>query len=513
MSEEIKLTLQDLGIPSVEPKEEQKTEIITPQSVGGIEGVESVQDISDIAPFEPKRNVNKEFEEKTLQTIDENIERVKGELMENVIQPLKDQVAVARLEAEADGIEIADPVIIDTGEPNTIIESDPADNIESFSIDESDLKELIGEDEEEETEEEQEVEVSPEEKQRRDEIFSKYQGQIREVIRPVSKQLDLKKFRISTHNIGVNKALERTSRIANTGQWPLMNTGRLITFSGLGGEEIVGLNPRQYANKLQHARATYSILYNHLIDPNKPKTMEAWLNSICAFDETYVHFAQYLATFRESNYITYNCQKCRDIDLRKVDINDMIVFPNDKVKAKFNKLMTNGEDSTPSMLESRLVQVSDEYAIALAAPSIWGVVFETSVLDQAFSQKYASVLGALAYIRDIYVINSDNESLVPVDINPDKDNLAKSVRRKVVAYYNIIKSLTPDQYSLINGEIVNINSALADEITFKIPSANCSYRFKNGEACNTILKEQEITPLEMLFTRHQLATIGNFSKE
>lgn len=538
--ENTKVTLADLGVKSdpiiTSDAEQQAHNTITPDQVAGVgtgTGTESVN-IADIAAFTEKVQPEKIFEQNEMQLIDEGIERVKKDLTENVIGPLKDQIVNARIEAEADaptrGEEAAaapmpKEAIVSPAESKIIdnVDLSALGDINRFAIDDSDLKDLLGEEEEdataedkqdlEEAEEEQTEEQKKEaeaDKERQMQLFKNYQGQIRDKIKVTTSDINLKEFKVSTKPISITKVLRNSTKQLDTAQWGLPNTNRLVTFSALSGEEITNLNPENFNNRMQAFRTAYSIMYNHLVDANKPTTLEAWLKTICAFDIDHLHFGLDKATFAKTNYLTYNCPVCTTLELVEKHIDSMVKYPNAEIEGKFKKLLANGEDTTPSALEPKLVPISDDYAISFRAPSIYGLIFETSALDEEFTTKYADILSILAYIENVYLIDKESMSIIPIDTNPVPDNVSKTVRRKVVAYYNIIKQLHSDQYSLIGAEINTINKTLSDSITYQIPEHDCTGTTKDGKKCTHHFEAEQKSPLQLLFSRHQLATIGSY---
>jgi hypothetical protein len=544
MSEEVKekkqVSLADLGVKVEEPKEEKEEVIPTPKTTGAVQSSEDMKeiDIEKIAPMPKVMPPEKRNEQRLMELMDDGIERTKKDLMDNVITPLKDKLVTEQLEAEANGTEPALRVVSNdaTPEPVKIVppdakveaaedkiindnsDLDALGDMDKFDIEDDDLKDLLDETEEKDSTEPEESEEEKakkeqeekEEKARQTEIFRKHQKDILSKITPISNGLDLKEFRISTKPVSFATAMRKTSKEVHTATWALPNTKRLITFSALGGEEIVMLNPDNYKeNRMLGFRTAYSIMYNHLIDANKPKDLGTWLKTICGYDIEHLYWCLYLATFKDSNYITYNCPICANLELALKSIEDMVVYPNDKVKEQFKKLLATGDDTSPSLLTPTLKQVSDDYVIGFNAPSIWSLVFETSALDQQFTEKYADILGVLAYIDNIYYINRESGTLLPIDYNADANNVTKSVKKKVAAYYRIIKSLNSDQYNLIGSEVSRIASVLDDSVTFRIPEHDCTGNTKDKKKCTHHFNAVPQTPLQLLFLRHQLLAIAN----
>ena len=381
---------------------------------------------------------------------------------------------------------------------------EPADHQEEIS--DEDLKEFL------DTESEVEEAETEEDKAKRKEVIENYKKEVFEKINVPSIEDNKKgasKFRIASKPVSVNKILRSASTKANkitSASWVLPNTGRLITFSALSGEEIENFSPNAHDRDMTDDMANrliFNTLFEHLIDPNKPATMEEWLKTINWFDSYDLYFAQYLATFKSTNYVTYACtnDKCKNIFLRDINYKDMVEYADDKAKKVYEDVMSNSVDITPEGIEEEIVVISDDFAIGFRAPSIFDIVFGTSTLDNAFIEKYATTIGNISYMGNVYYITDG--TLYPVDCKPVKNDLAKTARNKIVAYYNILKTLSPDQYSIVTRTISDINDKNRVMATFKYPDTKCP-------KCQREIKgETNVNPLSMLFTRHQLVRLAS----
>ncbi len=130
---------------------------------------------------------------------------------------------------------------------------------------------------------------------------------------------------------------------------------------------------------------------------------------------------------------------------------------------------------------------------------MYGTVFETGALDAKFARKYENILSMLSFIENIYYINREHGTLIPINCNPDPSNINKTVARKVIAYYNIIKSLNSDEYGMIIANIGKIRSRYIEHATFQIPEFDCTGKYKNQIACTHHYEAREVSPLELLF--------------
>jgi hypothetical protein len=306
--------------------------------------------------------------------------------------------------------------------------------------------------------------------------------------------------------------LKTASNSINTATWVLPNSGRLITFSALSGEEIENLNPED-PNFLA-SRITFNTLYNHLIDANKPATMEEWLKTINWFDINDLYFAIYLATFKNSNFITYQCDNpaCKNMYLEEKPYKDMITYVDEKAEKLYQDIIKKGIDMTPDTIEEDVIQINDKYAIGFRAPSIYDIVFGSSALEQKFRDKYATIIGSIAYMGNIYFIHHSSHVeepvLMPVDCKPVENDSAKTMRNRIIAYYNILKSLNSDEYGIVSSTIINISNESKVNARFHYPESTCP-------KCKKVIKpaDEDISPLYLVFIRHRLARYASIMTE
>ena len=375
------------------------------------------------------------------------------------------------------------------------------------SISDKDLKEFLDADSSAEAIEDED------DKAKRESILNDFKKDVFDKLKISSDIKDgkakIKSFRISTKPVSVNKVLRSSSEgsKANRATWALPNTNRLITFSALSGEEIENLSPDNHDQDMSADMANrliFNTIYDHLIDPTKPASMEEWLKTINWFDNTDVYFGIYLATFKSSNYVTYACTnpKCNNLFLNEVDYKKMIQYTDDKAKERYRSVFKNAIDATPDEIEEEVVPINDKFAIGFRAPSIFDIIFGTSTLDQTFINKYAATIGNISYMGNIYYIKEN--TLYPVDCKPVKNNMSKTMKNKIIAYYNILKTFSPDEYSVVSRSIADINTKNRVMATFKYPNAVCP-------KCGTEIKmDSSVNPLSMLFTRHQLVQFASF---
>ena len=567
-----KVSLEDMGV-GVNPEHEKTSgPDRKAERVSKNKDIEVV-DISAMVDVKEKKSVKEKAEEEMLKAIDDNIERTKQDLMDNVINPFKEACIAASLEDESDkldpngdnmeeeldsitptsaksgstdedladllGTEIDteekvetfmhDPdedivveekkVVDATPEKEEDVElklpvQEPKEVVEAISskdanevqetISDEDLQEFLDEETPELTADEQE-ELKAQQKAFREEVFSKLS------VSPTIDKDGVKKLRVASKPVSVNKILKLANNNLNTATWALPNSGRLATYTALSGEEIENLNPdihdRNMSAEMQN-RLIFGTIFTHLVDSNKPATMEEWLKTINWFDINDIYFGIYLATFKNSNFVANSCtnDKCKNIFLVDTDYRQMIKYTDEKCEEVYKKLLSTAIDTTPDEVEEEIIPIGNDYAIGFRAPSVFDIIFGASSLDQAFRAKYANTIGNISYMANIYYIT--NDTLFPVDCKPVKDNPAKTMRNKIVAYYNILKTLQSDQYSVIVRTIEEINSKNKFMASFRYPNATCP-------KCMHVVKREDdfVNPLTMLFTRHRLVQFANSMTE
>ena len=476
-------------------------ETIPAKTVADVKPATFMEDPDDLSPdaledekedidepnFEEEEAIMEETKEIKAPVIEENIKapEIKGEENEEKKEDLKAETTV---EVEATPMVSA---------PKEVVEavSKPANSNGQETISDDDLKEFLDEEGEELTEDEKE-ELKARQKEFRKEVFEKLN------IPATVDKTGISKFRIATKPVSVNKILKVASTKLESATWVLPNSGRLATYSALSGEEIENLNPDAHDSNISTEmanRLVFGTMFSHLVDANKPETMEEWLKTINWFDINDIYFGIYLATFKNSNFVAYSCDKdkCKKIFLKDTKYQDMIKYADEKCEKAYKTLLSKGIDVTPSEIPEDIVPISPTYAIGFRAPSVYDIIFGASSLDARFRAKYATTIGNISYMANIYYIQ--NDTLFPVDCKPVKDDPSRTMRNKIVAYYNILKTLSSDQFSVVTRTINEINEQNKVMATFHYPDAvcpNCGAEIKRAD--------EEMNPLTMLFIRHQL---------
>lgn len=337
-----------------------------------------------------------------------------------------------------------------------------------------------------------------------EDLLNDLKNQVKKKVTPIKNAIDLTKFSIAQKAISAQKVMKLAVQShQNIADWILYSSQRPISMTGLSGPEILKLNPdNSNRNRLNTFRDMYRVIYDHIYDGNKPD-FETWLKQTRFVDLQHIYFALYMATFGGSNFVNYSCQKCEKVFIKDVKFEDMVEYADNDARAKVRNILkmdstSPSNDSYPVDLE----QVSDSYVFALRTPSVWNVVIETASLSDQFLEKHADLIDMVAYIDAIYVIDTANQTLIPVDTKPDPNDTAKTAGRRIKAFYDIIRTLSSEEYYSLRSKITEYDED-ATKVSYKIPACTCPH------CAAEIPANTDITPDSMLFTRHQLAALGS----
>ncbi len=356
-----------------------------------------------------------------------------------------------------------------------------------------------------------------EEKEKRNELRNAIRTSVKENFKPIENKLNLAEFEIQKKPISASKVLnhikETPVRTATTVLYS--TTKKVVEVSEFTATEVQKLNPSliNQNNFYTTLRDRYQLLYNHIVDPNKPATFEAWLKTVPedAIDDYF--FAAYKATFGAANILTYECTKegCDNVFLKEVPVMSMIKYKNEAIKSEYLDLLHNGElNVSKDTYTAGLFQASDEYVFALKTPTLYERVFEPTLLDSKILETYGDLITLITYIDGIFVIDEANKKLIPVDMQPVHTDPRKTVRRRIKTCASIIRTLTSDQLQTLTVETDkydkpdskrNIDNDDDDDMT---PDIQYIYPECECPKCKSKIKEAVANPVDMLFTRHQL---------
>ena len=316
------------------------------------------------------------------------------------------------------------------------------------------------------------------------------------------KKIDSSKFVVSEKPISISNALKVTST-ERLVEWMLPATDAVIVLKSFKGIDIQNLIPDRTVNRINHYRRVYNTFFNKMMNAKQYATMEQWIKTVKLLDEDHLYFAGYLSAFKDSNVMPFECTECKKVFTKEVPIEDLVVYKNDKVKKRVQDKL----NSDPSFKQKNaeidvyIEQISDDYAIGIKDPSIFNIYFENGMLDEAFANKYSNILSLATYIDSIYKIDYNTNSFIPIKPKAYPNDIVKTAKAKIILVNKIIQTLTSDQYSYVLAMINNLNMK-EDDITYKMPDVVCPH-------CGKKIIGGPTTARDLLFTRHQLAAVGN----
>lgn len=352
-------------------------------------------------------------------------------------------------------------------------------------IDEEDIDDLDLDDDDASADTDEDASVSEQEMEDlRNQIRSKISGNLPSA----------DKIKIVDKPVSVNQLLAADNTKQKAADWPMMNAGVCVSMSRFSGPEIEALNQTVSGrNRFNTMKDIYRSLYNHIVS-EKPK-FETWLKETSFMDIEHIFMAAYKASFNGANYIPLNCDHCDHVFLTE-DVNieeSMVKFKNDEAKKRFFDIL-NSAGTVTAKDRTKFIVLSDSVAVTLRDPSIYNTIFENSVLDQNFIDKYEKLLTMMVYIDQIYLIR--NGSAMPVKIKEDKHSLAKTCKYRIATYAKVINALPSDAYSTLLAEIAIMNDA-DDEVKYQFPEVTCP-------KCGETIEAAEETAQRLLFNRHRL---------
>lgn len=447
--------------------------------------------VKEVEESKPEQDVQ-EKEEEVVITEDASDEPSDVEVVEN--KPEKKEEAQNTIsvnvpkEEDVQATTSSNPVSDAVKDPNIGVSTD-------FNVDDDDFDDIDLEDDSSMSDSNVVEEVNPEEN------MKKFQASVTEKIRPVTKKLDLSSFTLIKQPISISATSLGATDSAASMSWALPNSDQFIAMREFSGKEIEQLGDNSGTNRYQRMKNRYKLIYDHVVS-SKPDTLEAWLKTISYSDNDHLYFAVYGANFAGSNFIPFDCPKCKNTFLSdNIELKDMYKFKNDEAKERFNKLLASQDSPIkPGLYVSDIVQISDKIAIGYRDPSIWNIIFETALLDDKFQQKYRDIIAIISYIDKIYYIDSERATIQEINYKIDVNSSVKTIKAKIITYAKILSRLSPDQYYIILSYINSINDR-RDDITYIRPEATCTN-------CGEVIQERNTTAEELVFTRSQLSTLA-----
>lgn len=327
-------------------------------------------------------------------------------------------------------------------------------------------------------------------------------------VKIINNPVNLGDFRIRKEAVSSNAVLNtlQHSRVLKRADWALYHTKRSLTFIECTGTELDSLRKTvENSNNLNGVVRTIQFVYDHIDDPNKPE-FESWCKTIRTEDFESLCYGLYKACYGHSNIIGRVCESdtCGKTSLIDTDINAMVVYggegdDHEAVKAEFQRILQKNTTSPTPVIESKLLQVSDDIVIAYSPATLFSTFIQFHAVKPEITQKHNELLNSMAYIDGFYTINRATKELTPISIKEYPRNFNRTVLNRLTVYANILKTLTPDQYNVLMGTLANIIQP--PKITYVYPKVKCP-------ECGAEITEAPVeSMLSLLFTRAQWSRI------
>lgn len=344
-----------------------------------------------------------------------------------------------------------------------------------------------------------------EEKQAEDEmndIVENLKIAARSTMRPKMNTIDLSQFKIGNKGVKSSTVILREEKDVDMADWVMYEAKHPITMSALTGPELIKLDPENSSrNRYNTLRDIYKIIYDHVVD-SKKVSFDAWMKQTRYADIDHIYFALYMATFHGSNFISYQCPDCKKVFIQDVSFKEMVKYKDDTIEGKIKEIMSMSTDNGEIPYDVDLVQINDTYVFGMRSPSLYNIAMETAGLPENLLEKYADLIDTITYIDSIYVIDYTNKELTPVIIPTVKDDPVKSTAKKIKTMYNILKTLSSDEYYVLRGYISKLGE-LTSEISYIVPGAKCP------DCDKEIPANENTSAQDLLFTRHHLGAFAN----
>lgn len=511
--------------PSPIPAPTPKTEESARQKA--VDNKPAIADLSDLAIEVPTETVEQRNMREKNSAIDAAIERVKGDIRENVLpkaQAIADEMIESKLieENQRQVMEAGKPKGEDSLSKLTSQDNDEDDTESLLGIpkasvpmqdfkektqeldlskmnqsveDDDEMKEIMreinNEDDDSITDPDDEEKLTPEEEKAQEdwakEMVENYRSNVRHKLEATDRVHSVKDGKISISKIPISfsKALQNVqSKTVNTASFPLIHTGRMVTMESLGGDEISILDSRNYSSDMEAARAMYGLLYKKDVSPGKPETWDKWLQSICDWDIFNLYMALFIATFKDSCFLPYTCPNCSNMFFREYKVTDLYrKHPNASkdFDARVKAIIESGDNSVPSALVSEYLPISKNFAVGFRAPTIYSATFEAAALEPKFREKHIQAVNVSQYIDGAYYINGVKPNgeldLHPINFKVDKNNATLTLKMKIITIEKMIQTLTTDETAVFTSKLNSLNMKAADRFQFLIPGTTCHEKY------------------------------------
>lgn len=340
----------------------------------------------------------------------------------------------------------------------------------------------------------------------RDEVLKHLKNLVTDKLKPVSKSLDISSFTVLKKATANTKSILNNTTQVKVAKWVLFNQESIVLMKEFSGSELETLRELSEDNSsLTMISKKYKMIYDHIVSP-KPSSFEVWLKSTPYSDNDHYFFAIYISSFKGANFLPMDCKvpNCKETFITEdTPIMDMVRFMNEDAKKLFTRVyQSEVNNNNKGIYCTEIVPLSSKVAVGFKEPSLYNLL-ELASLDQRFKDEHSSIIEILPYIDTMYLIDAENEALVPVGYKTYPENATKTVKSKVKQFERVIKTLTVDEFGPIKAYIRAIEEHKIG-VRYLYPSVECP-------KCGTSVAEIVTTAEELVFTRYQLGALVNTS--
>lgn len=453
------------------------------------EGIDSIPNENTISA-----NINNDIISDTASTITDDLEKelndAEDSTEESIVEPVIEKTYTVHNDEEKKP-EKKEKKTVPQKDTNTVIEENSG---------EDDLDALMKDLEKEESK----LDIEDDNEDTAEEIRARFKESL-ESVKIARDPIDLSKFKIRKTAVSSATVLSNVSARPQTlkrADWALFYTGRSMTFVESRGPELDALRKTiSNSNGVNAVIASLKFIYDHTADANKP-TFEAWCKLIRTEDIESLYFGLYRACYADANLVARACigdKGCKRTSLIDTDINAMVKFEDDETKEKFYSILNKDSTTESFKVESELIQISDDFVLSYTMPTLFSTFIQYATLKPEVTEKYSDILNTMAYIDGFFSIDRQSQELVPISVKEFPNNINRTVLSKLKLYTDILKTLSVDQYNILNAKLNNIIQT--SKVTYVYPEATCP-------ECGTTIEEENIeSVLNLLFTRAQLVQI------
>ena len=331
------------------------------------------------------------------------------------------------------------------------------------------------------------------------------------VLKPAAKKLDLSSFTVIKKPVSNNRFFEQKQ--INVGKWVLRTKKVCVHMKASQGAELEELRVlMQTADAATDYIRMYRIIYDHIVSP-KPNSFEAWCKSNYVDDIDDYFFAFFIANYKGSNHLPYDCPN-KNCDpgtflSDNIPIMNMVKFNSDKDKEEFNNIYKSEifDTNTDGLYATERIAFSDRLAIGFKETTIYSFIEAQSIRNnEAFINKYSATIALTPNIDEIYSIDVENQNLYPIQYKIYPDSNANTYKSKIQKYDSVLRSLNPDEFATLSSYVATFTNDKKKAIGIKYirPAATCP-------DCGSIVTEEETLAQSLVFIRYQLGQMVNIS--